>query len=448
MAQKKFRVSLIKFHNVMGLVDGELKPGALTLIDGKNGLGKTSHIEGIKATLGKGHKATLLREGQDTGDVVIVLDDGDGQALNVVAKFTKDETKRQVNYEGQPPMTRTAEVIAGLRNEFTLFPTSFLTKDKDARMDLFLSAIPLKVLPADVAPLLKLCPNGKMIDLDRHAFKVLTEIERSLYDERTRLNGIVTSNRKTAETMTAALPPEAKEGETSAQQLVAIRAAITKLDIAFGEAKVQIAHASNSVVAAAQKEFDDVVARARQKKDLAIAEATQDADEARSELVAKHESERVALVQREATEAAKADTFIRSAESRKLIASLSADADEISIKADLMTVALDETIRDVRTGLLDQCPIKGVTVKDRDIYVMNAEGKPIAFDAVNTRERIRVATDLCLLHAGPLPLVLMDGAEALDQESLDELRDSMEARGAQCIATRVTDDEKIKIHRH
>jgi hypothetical protein len=448
MAQKKFRVSLIKFHNVMGLVDAEVKPGALTLIDGKNGLGKTSHIEGIKATLGKGHKATLVREGKEQGDCVIVLDDGDGTPLNVSATFRKDETKRQIGYEGQSPMSRTAEVIAGLRNEFTLFPTSFLTKDKDQRMDLFLSAIPLKVTKDQVAEMLKLCPNGKLIDIDRHAFKVITEIEKSIYDERTRLNAVVTNNRKTAATMTAALPPEAKEGETAAAALVEIRAGIETLDGAFQKAQTEMAANRDRTIAAAQKDFDDAVAKAREKKDLAVAESRQDYDDARGDLVKKHEAERTVMMQRAATESAKAETFVRSAESRKLIATLTAEADQTQLIADAMTVALDEKLRDVRTGLVDQCPIKGVTIKERDIYVKNAEGQEIPFDAVNTRERIRVATDLCLLHAGPLPLVLMDGAEALDQESLDELRDAMEARGAQCIATRVTDDETIKIHRH
>ncbi len=143
----------------------------------------------------------------------------------------------------------------------------------------------------------------------------------------------------------------------------------------------------------------------------------------------------------------KAETFTRMGETRKHIEELESQAEANALDAERLTTALDVELPELRTALLDKVPVKGVTVRDGDIFVDDPDGQAIPFDSVNTKEKIRVACDLALLKAGPVPLLLMDGAEALDEESLNELRDALEARGAQCIATRVTEDETITITR-
>ncbi|HLL52630.1 MAG TPA: ATP-binding protein [Myxococcaceae bacterium] len=48
-AATKLNVSLVRIHDVLGIADLEIAPGALTVIEGGNGKGKTSVLEAIRA---------------------------------------------------------------------------------------------------------------------------------------------------------------------------------------------------------------------------------------------------------------------------------------------------------------------------------------------------------------------------------------------------------------
>ncbi|MCQ4574556.1 MAG: ATP-binding protein, partial [Candidatus Brocadiales bacterium] len=70
------KVAAIKIHNILGIESLEIKPNSMTFIEGENGAGKTSVLEAIKAIIHGGHDATLLRNGADKGEIVLVLDNG------------------------------------------------------------------------------------------------------------------------------------------------------------------------------------------------------------------------------------------------------------------------------------------------------------------------------------------------------------------------------------
>ncbi len=443
---KTFKVKLIQIHNIMGIVDAEIRPGALTLVEGKNGLGKTSLIEACKLPFMKGHKATLLREGETTGEVVYTLDDGTGPPyLKVSAKVKAGGTERTVGYPGEAPMGRPAEVIGRLRSEFTLFPTDFLTKKKDERLELFLSAIPMKVNRMDLAGILPLSQTLKHIDLDRHAFKVLADIEENPRTNRTAVNAIVNNNRKTVLTMRQALPEESLNPETATKQLAIVKHEYETLIEKRNRQRVLIADSKTHLVQTCRDVYQQRVAEAAAQRDEAIDKAGVQVDLKQKKLEAdtapKLEELKAAIMTAETNLAA----YSRSAEARALMEKLSDEADAKERESQTLTNAIDVELAELRSAMLEQVPIKGVSVRDGDIFVTSQEGKEIPFDSVNTKERIRVAVDLALLKAGPVPLVCMDGAEALDAESLDELQDAMEACGAQCIASRVTEDPKIKV---
>jgi DNA repair exonuclease SbcCD ATPase subunit len=69
-------ISKVKITNILGIDELEFQPGQFNAFTGGNGSGKTSALEAIKAALKGGHDATLLRNGADKGEVVLVLDDG------------------------------------------------------------------------------------------------------------------------------------------------------------------------------------------------------------------------------------------------------------------------------------------------------------------------------------------------------------------------------------
>ena len=66
----------IKISNILGIRELEFKAGQFVEVTGRNGQGKTSLLEAIKAATQGGHDATLLRKGAEKGEVVLVLDSG------------------------------------------------------------------------------------------------------------------------------------------------------------------------------------------------------------------------------------------------------------------------------------------------------------------------------------------------------------------------------------
>jgi energy-coupling factor transporter ATP-binding protein EcfA2 len=438
MAEKKkrFRVRLLTVHNIMGVGDEvEIKPGALTLIKGKNGLGKTSLIEAVRACLGKGHKATLLREGAEEGEVVVVLDDGSGPPyLTVSAKVTADNTTRKIGYPGEAPLPRPAEQLANIRNDFTLFPTEFLTKDKNERLALFLDAVPLKVNKEDLAGVLSLLPNKNAIDLNRHAFKVLSEIDQILRDKRKGVNAVVSEKRKTVTTLKAGLNTDIEDVSEAKTRFNDLK---TRMDAnrRTYESEIEINNAEFNIAK------DELTSDYNSKMALLAADSKQQAQN----LADAYQKSNLTVGAEVAKLEEQIKSFDRTTETRVLIANLNRDADEADDLSKALTQALDVDLKDIRNDLVTQVPIEGVTVNDGDICVDTPDGKAIPFDAVNTREKLRVAVDLALLKAGPLPLLLMDGAEALDQDSLDQLQELLEAKGAQLLASRVTEDPEMTI---
>jgi hypothetical protein len=446
-SKRKFRIRLITVKNIMGIgPEVEITPGALTLVNGKNGLGKTSLIEAVKACLGKGHKATLLREGTEEGEVVIVLDDGLGPPyLTAKATVTADKTDRKIGYPGEPPMARPAEQLANIRNDFTLFPTEFLTKSKDDRVKLFLDAIPLKVDKDDLAGVLPLLPRADMVDLDRHAFKVLADIDQIIRDKRKAVNAVVSEKRKTVLTLKAGLSGDIEDVSEAKVRLTELKARLDANRETY-QSEVEIANADynqakDTLTDYFNKRKDELTAQYNSEVDL----LNNSTKESNRELAETYQKSAQAVGAEVATLEQQTKEFDRTVETRTLIANLNREADDSQDLSEKLTAALDVDLTDIRNSLVEQVPIAGVTIKDGDICVDTPEGKAIPFDAVNTKEKIRVAVDLALLKAGPLPLLLMDGAEALDQDSLDELADVLEARGAQLLASRVTEDAEMLI---
>lgn len=62
------RIAKISIKNVLGIEELEIdSPGALTVIEARNGRGKSSTMEAIRAVVDGGHDASLLRHGAEQG---------------------------------------------------------------------------------------------------------------------------------------------------------------------------------------------------------------------------------------------------------------------------------------------------------------------------------------------------------------------------------------------
>ena len=115
------KVAKIQIQNILGIENLEILPGKVTKIEGRNGSGKTSALEAIKAALKGGHDATLLRKGSDVGEIVLVLENG----TRVIKTVTATESNTKVSNENGK-MSKPMQFIGQLSDEISLNPIKFI----------------------------------------------------------------------------------------------------------------------------------------------------------------------------------------------------------------------------------------------------------------------------------------------------------------------------------
>lgn len=443
------RVAAIHVKNVLGIAEAEIRPGKVTLIEGRNGSGKTSLLESIRACLTGGSDATLIRRGQEKGEVVIVLEDG----TEISKTITADSSRTKIKHPEFGTLAKPATYLDKLRDTLSLNPVDFLTCKKDKRLELLLSAIPLRLQKADLANVLGFCSTKP--NLDRHALEVLASIEKDLYDQRTGINRSLKDKRTTAEELRKALPPEASDGTNWESALASVQAEqraafessanqkrLVESDIL--ERWNRIDQDRRNHVRSLEQERDAEIARIRDeygsKIDSANRAATAVSNDLKQEKESRLESLRVEsdkqireIDQRMADVRAKADGYTRAQAAREHVQLLEDGASQLESDAKLLTGALDE-LSTIKGDLLDKLPIKGVEIQESEIYV---DGIP--FDRVNESRRVRLAIEMALLRAGNLRLLCVDGIEALDSVSQHALFDFAEEKGIQLIIAKVTD---------
>ena len=447
---RSVRVAALKISNILGIKEAEIKPGKVTIIEGANGTGKTSILEAFRSVLQGGHDATLLRHGAEVGEIVMILDDGQ----RIQKDVTADRTDITVTHPEFGALKKPRTLIDKLCDAFALNPVDFLVAKKETRLQLLLSAIPLKVSALDLADILPLCANP--INCDRNALQVIADIHSALYDERRSVNRSLKEKKITIEELKKALPPEATNGD-SVEQLSAARAAQraymddqnarerdltvhthAEIQEAENDRQARINHLSkrrdeelesihrayNTQATTIIKEANMLIESIRAQSDKEFKNAT---DEARI-----HERE---LAQTVATAEIAVRTFERAQAARDHAASLESTLPQLEKTASDLDGALSE-LDTIKSDLLDRLPIKGVELRDGEIFV-----DQIPFERLNESRRVRLAIDVAMLRAGSLPLLCCDGIESLDSKSITALEQCAAESGIQLVLARVTDGE-------
>jgi energy-coupling factor transporter ATP-binding protein EcfA2 len=440
------RVSAIRISNVLGIRSAEIRPGSVTLVQGANGCGKTSTLEAVRAVLRGGHDATLLRQGSDYGEIVMVLDDGQ----EITKEITPDRTNVKLTTPEFGEIKRARSVIDELCDAFALNPVEFLMAKKAARLELLLAAIPLKLNSRDlaaIAPLLTIRP-----DYNSHALPVLALIEKDLYDQRTGVNRVAREKSTTAAELKKALPDESlsmgSELRDAKAEQSAFLAEVNARSIEFNKSADRFKQeardfCANAVDVAKHKLEAEIERLRREYQELhdtehaacskILADIDSRRDLAHLALTEESAARGAELSKKVADAEANRDAYVRALAARQHIEALLSSAEEFEDKSKQYTDALDE-LKSLREALLTDLPIKGLSISNGDILVDD-----IPFDRLNEARRVRLAVDVAMLRAGDLPLLIVDGCERLDSASLEALEQHAQQSGIQLILARVTD---------
>jgi energy-coupling factor transporter ATP-binding protein EcfA2 len=433
------KISQIKISSILGLDELELTPGGFTEITGQNGTGKTSVIESIKAALKTGHDATLLRAGAESGEVVLVLDDG----MSITRKVTADDTKTEVRGADGKKMSRPADTIKKLTDMLSVNPVEFLAAPKKDRTRVLLESMPLT---ADVERLTKLSGIKVTAEPGVHALQVIEVVAKQVYDERTGTNRAVKEKEAAINQLTQAMPdaPAGVAGDENdiAAKIEEARAArdtmFGKIDTKLAGIKSKAQQDIDAIRTQLQADMDRLKAEAQAKVDVInldvqdnVARATTARENAANKFTETTTPLNTALelIRADRSSAAKREQAL------EMIGTMNEELAGLRADAAAQTKALDD-IDAYKLELLAGLPIPGLEVRDGEIYRHG-----VIFDRINTAGQVAIAVEIAKLRAGELGIVCLDRAECLDSASLDALRDSIVAAGLQGFITRVGDGD-------
>lgn len=437
------KISHVRIKNILGIEELEFNPGqGFTEIVGPNGAGKTTVLEAIKSVLKGGHDATLLREGQEKGEIVLDLDDG-----TEVTKTVRPHTSDTVVKRDGRKQPRPAELIKSLVDQLSNNPVSFLTAKKEDRVSIFLQSVPLTV----DGEYLERISGVKVENAEtQHAYHVLEFAYETVFKERTGTNVAIDSKEKTIKQLRLAMPDlpagvvggedelEAKLAELDARKDTDLGEVHTKLSAFTQQMDQQIQTESarfDSLIEDLQKQIETL----RSDKAAAVAAlrtristVTAKANAKRTEIKDTHQAERVPFETQLTTLRTNRDAAAKRELTLETIKNMDAELVQLRQDAQRQTKALED-IKQYRSDLLAKLPIPNVEVRNGEIYRNN-----VVFDRLNTAQRVDMAVEIAKLRAGELPAVCVDGIEAMDSQTFNEFRDRAIQSGLQFFVSRVT----------
>jgi DNA repair exonuclease SbcCD ATPase subunit len=435
----RLHISHLKISNILGIDELEFSPDGFNEIRGKNGTGKTSVLEAIKAATGTGHDATLLRKGSDKGEIVLVLDDG----AEIKKRVTATNSKTDVTDADGKKVTKPAEVFRTLIDGLSVNPVEFLTAPKKDRVKVLLEAMPIKV---DAARLEDLSKIPVVIDDSTHGLAVIDTIRKQVYDDRTGTNRAVKEKDATINQLRLAMPEvpggvEGSEDELRAQ----VEAATTAKDAELNRVRDKL----DGIRTENQKTID--ARRAKLQEDIDALKAAALA-EVEALNAAFAETERKAGIQREKTIQKHTETVTplnqalesirtnRSAHAKReqaleTVKQMEQELEDLTADAAAQTKALED-IDAYKLELLQSLPIPGVEVRDGEIF-----RNGVVFDRLNTAQQVEIAVEIAKLRAGELGICCVDRLECLDPEAFEAFRDQVLASGLQLFVTTVNGEE-------
>lgn len=430
------RIQRIKINNVLGVEHYEFEAGAFNSITGRNGEGKTSVLEAVKAATQCGHDATLLRKGATEGEIVLVLDDGS----EIQRRITADGSKTDLYRDGRK-QPRAVSAVQALTDALSVNPIEFLRAPKKDRARILLESMPIEV---DVGRLAEISGVEVEAEAEAGGLALIEMVAKQVYDNRTGTNRAVKEKDATINQLTAAMPaaPGGVDGDENELQAsidaadAARDAETQRVDTKLDGIEQQHRAAADTAKEAAQAEIDRIRealdaklyemntklaafrAAASRQRELAITQHAETVQPLRSALAAIR-ANRDAAGRRQAT-LATIETM------REELAGLQKDALQ-------QTQALAD-IEAYKLSLLASLPIPGLAVVDGDIQ---RDGVP--FDRLNTAQQVDIAVAIAKLRAGDLGVICIDGIELLDTASFESFRERAIKTGLQLFVTRVSD---------
>ena len=413
------RITHVEVENIRGIDRFTMEPGAVTVIRGGNGFGKSSLLDAIKAPFEKGYDPSLLKIGTEGGFVRLTLDDGS----RII--FEQDERGNDVKYypaDSKKTIKAARTFVQGLEDTLALDPLKFLRLDPKQRMAYLLEHSAVQFSAEEIAK-----ATGRSI---REPLKLdgIDALREAIYDERRTANVAADQAAKTVESLKAGL------GEDDATDWAAVeteqRSKLEAAKLARQDYESTARTEMQQEVAKIADNFARQIRALEESRDKAVAalRSMYEGNIAANGVAYGGEIETLTAIHAEARE--KAQQQQRSAGTRQQVQVFAATAKAAEAKSEKLTAEL-KAIDALKAKKLAQDGIPGMEFRKGEIYV---DG--IKFDALNRAERFKLAINICKRGAGELPLMLVDDADCLVGEDWEEFVRIAAESGMQVMISR------------
>ena len=469
MQPEQLKIETIAIENIGCLEHAIIEMGnSLTVVEGRNGVGKSTILNALRIFLETGSDPSLLRQGAIKGTVQVSISDG----CQLLATITPDKTTRVVKHPKYGKLSNVREYIESIIHKVSFDPAAFLTANPADRVKIFLMALPKKLTKDQLSFLPEATLEG--VDLSLHALEVIGNDKGGLYGklymERREINRIAKDKEGSIAELERNRPEKPAEGNWQAaldsvnnrietlqletqedinQQEATLAMVVAQYNLEAAEAigkfklqaattKAEIEREYQAKLTALENNSAAMIATREQLRDGLIAKSTASRDAGLAELEGSYQPKLETLIGERGRCQAMVEQETKFKTTDENIGTLEREKEAIEASADLLTGQL-QRLEELKTELLSSIPIPGLEISEGQLMV---DGLP--YDRVNDSRKNRIAVDIMCLYHGELGLMVLDRAEIFDSENWLDFKDACKAKGVQILAARVTDCELSK----
>lgn len=443
------RLAKVEIHNIKAIEHLEFAAGALTILKGKNGVGKSSALDAISSIFEGGHDPALIRgwdkdKPADKAYCKLTLDDGTVLLKTIKPGRSDLSITTKDGGEIKPPM----KFVERLAKSFKFNPAQFITMAGKERAAALLEAMPVVFSGKEVSDAAGepgLLPDSEPVTLQR-----LAEIRQGRYSKRTEVKrdweekaGFIFEAERNIPKMDADVSGLVTmlrgQLQSAKADLAEERAKIEERKVALQGAITTNFHAK---LTALQEEFNRTVRALEQevRDNCAVHDR-----EAAEQLAAVNADSATRIEELTATLAGAEAKLAEQQRAAGMIAQLQKTkqaAQELGARHGHLDRAV-QGLDQLKNSKLAVLPVPGVEV--REIETGKSRNPEVFVEGVewchvNKSRQAKVAMAIAALNLGELPLMVLDESEVLDSESMDALAAAAKSAGLQVIAARVDDN--------
>lgn len=473
------KTSLIKIRTAFGVHETQLSDKSVELT-GRKGTGKSSVLDAIRYALtNRSDRDYIVKQGADEAEIIIETDTGLKIDRKRKANMSTSSLNLKENGLNVPrPQTFLDDIITPLQ----LNPVEFIRKPIDEQNRIILNLIDYKWDMKTIQDWFGEIPPK--VDYHQNILQVLNDIQADngvYYQTRQEINSERRYKEKDIEDLAAKIPEHYDAAKWEAYDLVSkvtelekIRSQNAKIqkckdykasyddklhgiqtdrDSAIFAAKDAIANERQGILSTIERLKAEIKAEqdklsgleAKQDDKIKIAQSDYEAAKAKLDsnvgVAAQYADEPITDVSALTAEINTAKDMQRYLNEYHRMTDMQADVEDLQKKSDVLTEKI-ELARKLPGQILKEAkiPIKGLSVKDGKPLV---NGLPLS--NLSDGEKLDLCVDVAISNPKGLQIILIDGAERLDDKSRAALYAKCKAKGLQFIASRTTNDDELKV---